>query len=203
MVQALLQSRAFWRLSLVYFGAVACNYGIGFWLPQIVKGFGLTNFATGWVVAIPFLIGTIGMVWYGRRSDATMERKWHCAIALLIAAIGIAASTLSDDLTVKMIALSVGAFGVFASLPLIWTLPTAFLSGAAAAAGIATINAIGNLSGFFGPFVMGWFKDNYGSFSGGLLAIAACSAVAMVIVLALGHDRHLERVPDGSRQPAE
>ena len=201
-MQALLNPRVL-GLSLVYFGAVACVYGVGFWLPQIVSGFGLSNFATGWVTAIPYLVATIGMVWYGRHSDATMERKWHCAVALAIAAFGIAISTAFADPSLKMLALSVGAFGVFATLPIVWTMPTAFLSGASAAAGIAAINAIGNLSGFAGPYVVGYIKDRTGSFTGGLLAIAACAAAGMVIVLILGHDRSLERVPAPDGRPAE
>jgi nitrate/nitrite transporter NarK len=123
-----------------------------------------------------------------------MERTWHAAIPFLIAAVGIAGSTLVDDPTLKMAALSVGAFGVFAVLPVFWTLPTAFLSGAAAAAGIAVINAIGNLAGFVGPFVMGWLKDATGGFSAGLWAISGAAVVAMVVVLLLHHDRRLERV---------
>ena len=82
-----------------------------------------------------------------------------------------------------------------ATLPVFWTLPTAVLSGSAAAAGIAVINSIGNLAGFFGPYAMGWIKDATGSFAGGLLLIAALAVLAMVVVLALGHDRALERVP--------
>ena len=194
-VQSLFNPRVL-ALSLVYFGAVACNYGIGFWLPQIVKAFGLSNAQTGFVTAIPYVVGTIGMVWWGRRSDRLMERKWHAAIALAIAAFGIAISTVLPDPTMKMIALSVGAFGVFGVLPVFWTLPTAFLSGAAAAAGIAAINSIGNLSGFAGPYAMGYIQKATGSFSGGLLLIAGCAAVAMVIVLLLGHDHSLERAPD-------
>ena len=182
-------------LSLVYFGAVATNYGTAFWLPQIVKGFGLSNLSTGFVTAIPYIVGTIGMVWWGKRSDANMERKGHAAIGLAFAAIGIGLSTLFDDPTLKMLMLCIGAFGVFAVLPVFWTLPTAFLSGAAAAAGIAVINSVGNLAGFFGPFVMGWLKDATGSFSAGLWAIAACAVVGMVIVLSLHHDTALEQAP--------
>ena len=189
-------------LALVYFGAVACNYGIGFWLPTIVKGFGLTTATTGWVTAIPYVVGTIGMVWYGRRSDAKHERTWHAAIALLIAALGIGISTAIDDPLFKMISLTIGAFGTFAVLPVFWTLPTAFLSGTAAAAGIALINALGNLSGFAGPFAMGWIKDQTGSFALGLLLIAACALGAMFIVVALGHNKELERAT-GRTQPAE
>jgi len=182
-------------LALVYFGLVACNYGVGFWLPQIVKGFGLTNAMTGWVTAIPYAVGAIFMVWYGRRSDSKIERKGHAAVALVIAAAGIAASTLTEDPTLKMLAFSFGACGVFGALPVFWTLPTAVLSGSAAAAGIAVINSIGNLSGFFGPYAMGWIKDATGSFTGGLLLIATLALIAMVIVLALGHNEALEKAP--------
>jgi MFS transporter, ACS family, tartrate transporter len=188
-------------LAVVYFGAVATNYGTGFWLPQIVKAFGLTNWETGLVSAIPYVIGTIGMVWWGRHSDRHMERKGHAAFALACAALGIALSTVVDSPTLKMIALSFAAFGVFGVLPVFWTFPTAFLSGASAAAGIAAINAIGNLSGFAGPFLMGWLKDVTGNFSAGLLLIAGFAVVAMIVVLLLHHDRALERAPE--RQPAE
>jgi D-galactonate transporter len=190
-------------LAVVYFGAVACTYGVGFWLPQIVKGFGLTSAATGWVTAIPYVVGTVGMVWWGRRSDSRHERKGHAAFALLMAVIGIAASTAFPDPVVKMALLSLAAFGTFAVLPVFWTLPTAFLSGSAAAAGIAIINALGNLSGFVGPFAVGWIRDATGSFSGGLLLIAAFAALAMVVVLMLGHNPALERAPKVGVQPAE
>ena len=173
-------------LALVYFGLVACNYGVGFWLPQIVKGFGLTNAMTGWVTAIPYAVGAIFMVWYGRRSDSKIERKGHAAVALVIAAAGIAASTLTEDPTLKMLAFSFGACGVFGALPVFWTLPTAVLSGSAAAAGIAVINSIGNLSGFFGPYAMGWIKDATGSFTWGLLALAGSVLSTGIIAVLIG-----------------
>jgi len=188
-------------LSVVYFGAVACNYGVGFFLPTIVKGFGLSNFMTGVVTAIPYVVGSVAMVWYARRSDEKMERKGHAAVALLIAALGLVGATMTEDPLLKMLAFSVSAFGVFSVLPVFWTLPTAFLSGPAAAAGIAIINSIGNLSGFAGPFAMGRIKDATGSFNMGLLLIAGFVLLAMVIVLALKHDSSLETAP--SRMPAE
>jgi D-galactonate transporter len=199
-VQTLMNPRVL-ALSLVYFGAVAANYGVGFWLPTIIKQFGLSIAATGWLTAIPYAVGAVCMVWYGRRSDAKMERKWHTATACLVAAVGIAASTLTSDPTLTVIAFTFGACGVFAVLPVFWTLPTAVLSGSAAAAGIAVINSIGNLSGFAGPFAMGWIKDATGSFNGGLLMIAGLVIIAMLIVLALGHDHTLERAP--GQHPAE
>jgi len=190
-------------LSLVYFGAVACNYGIGFFLPQIVKGFGLTNLQTGFVTAIPYIVGVFAIIYWGRRSDRMKERKGHAAFALAIATVCIAASTFLPDPTMKMIALSLAAFGVFGCLPVFWTLPTAFLSGAAAAGGIAIINAIGNLSGFVGPYLVGYIKDRTGGFEGGLLCLAAFGFIAMVIVLVLNHDSTLEQVPEGQVRAAE
>jgi ACS family tartrate transporter-like MFS transporter len=182
-------------LSLVYFGAVATNYGLSFFLPQIVKAFGLNTFLTTLVSATPYAVGVIGMVWWGRRSDRVIERRLHTAIPLFVAAAGIAASTVFDDPTLKMIALCVAGFGIFANLPVFWTLPTAFLSGAAAAAGIAVINSVGNLAGFAGPFAMGWIKDHTGSYTGGLLLLAALGLIAMGIVLVLGHREVTERAP--------
>ncbi len=182
-------------LSLVYFGAVATNYGLGFFLPQIVKGFGLSTFMTTIVSAVPYAVGTIAMVWFGLRSDRVAERRFHTAIPLFIAAAGIAGSTVLDDPTLKMISFCVAGFGIFACLPVFWTLPTAFLSGAAAAAGIAVINSIGNLAGFAGPFAMGWIKDHTGSYTGGLLLLAGLGLIAGGIVLSLKHDDRLERAP--------
>jgi len=195
-VQALIEPRVL-ALAIVYFGAVAANYGTAYWLPQIVKAFGVATWQNGLISAVPYIVGTIGMVWYGRRSDRHMERKGHAAVALAIAALGIGASALVDDPLLKMIALSIGAFGVFAVLPVFWTFPTAFLSGAAAAAGIAVINSIGNLAGFFGPFIMGWLRQATGNFAAGLLVIAAFALLAMVVVLLLRHDSALERAPAG------
>ncbi len=182
-------------LSYVYFGVVAANYGLSFFLPQIVKGFGMSNAQTGFITAIPYIIGVVGMVYWGRRSDRLVERKEHFALAALIAGGGIAVSTLIADPTGKMIALSIAGFGIFANLPVFWTLPTAFLSGSAAAGGIAIINSIGNLAGFAGPYVMGTIKDSTGSFTVGLLAIAAAAILAMVVALSLDHASELEKPP--------
>jgi D-galactonate transporter len=183
-------------LACVYFGVVASNYGLSFFLPQIVRDFGISFTATGFVTAIPYAVGTVGMVWWGRRSDRMRERKEHIGLAALVAGAGIAASTLIADPTGKMIALSIAGFGIFACLPVFWTLPTTFLSGAAAAGGIAIINSIGNLAGFVGPYVMGTIKDSTGSFTIGLLVIAALAILAMLIALSLPHDAELETLPE-------
>ncbi len=180
-------------LAFVYFGAVASNYSLGFFLPQIVKDFGLSFGWTGVVAAIPYVAGVVGMVYWGRHSDRTGERREHTALAALVAGGGIVASTLIDDPTGKMIAFTIGGFGIFAVLPVFWTLPTTFLSGTAAAGGIAIINSIGNLSGFAGPFVMGKMKDATGSYTVGLLAVAATVFLAMLVALSLPHEAQLEQ----------
>jgi MFS transporter, ACS family, tartrate transporter len=182
-------------IALIYFGANATNYGLSFFLPQIVKGFGLTNLETGFVTSLPYVVGVIAMLVWGRRSDRKLERKWHTAIALIIASGGIAASTLVNDPVLKMIALSIAGFGIFGCLPIIWTLPTAFLSGSAAAGGIAVVNSLGNLAGFFGPYAVGWIKDSTGSFSAGLICLSVAGLVGVVTVLLLRHDTVLEKAP--------
>jgi ACS family tartrate transporter-like MFS transporter len=193
--QALREPRVL-ALALVYFGAVAANYGITFWLPQIIQAFGgLTKFEIGLITALPYLVGTVSMVLWGRRSDRTMERKGHVAIPLAVAALGIALAGVAGDPVVRMAALTVAGFGVFSCLPIFWTLPAAFLSGASAAAGIAAINALGNLAGFAGPYAMGAIKDATGEFGAGLLVIAALALISMITVLLLRHNPALERVP--------
>ena len=188
-----------WRvltLALVYFGGVAAIYGLGFWLPQIVQSFGgLTKFQIGLITAIPYLVGTVTMVPWGRRSDRVMERKLHVAIPLVVAAAGLVLAGLVANPMLKMVLISIAAFGVFANMPVFWTLPAAFLSGAAAAAGIAIINSLGNLAGFVGPYAMGWIRDATGGFGGGLLLIGVLALVGAVAVMLLRHDTRLEHAP--------
>jgi MFS transporter, ACS family, tartrate transporter len=182
-------------LGLVYFGVVAANYGMSFWLPQIVKAFGLSNLETGFVTAVPYAVGAVAMVAWALRSDHARERKWHTAIPALIAAVGLASSTAAGNPVLEMAALSLAAVGIFAVLPCFWTLPTALLSGSAAAGGIALINSIGNLAGFVGPYAIGFIKDQTQSFAPGLIFIAILALLSFILVLLLGHDPALERHP--------
>ena len=198
--QALLNPKVL-ALSLVYFGAVATNYGLSFFLPQIVKAFGVSNFQAGLVAALPYVVGLVSIVMWGRRSDRKLERRFHLAFPLFVASAGIAISTALDNPTMKMAALSVAGFGIFGCLPVFWTFPAGFLSGAAAAGGIALINSIGNLAGFVGPYAMGRIKDVTGSYTGGLLSLSAAGFIAMIVVLAFQGDHALERVPGEQPTP--
>jgi MFS family permease len=170
--------------------------GISFFLPQIIKAFGLSNMQTGLVTAIPFAIGAAAMIWYGRRSDRLMERRSHCSIALLLTAIGLVAAAMLEDPYLRLASLCFASFGAFAVLPVFWAMPTAFLSGAAAAAGVAYINSIANLASFVGPFLTGWIKDATGSFTGGLILIAATQIIGAIAILCIEHDRGLEHAPE-------
>ncbi len=168
--------------------------GISFFLPQIVKAFGLTNMQTGLVSAIPFAVGAVSMILYGRRSDRLMERRSHCSIALLCTAIGLVAAAMLEDPYLRLASLCFASFGAFAVLPVFWAMPTALLAGAAAAAGVAYINSIANVASFVGPFLTGWIKDATGSFNGGLIVIAATQIVGAIAILCIDYDTSTEKV---------
>jgi MFS transporter, ACS family, tartrate transporter len=185
-----------WRviaLGLVYMGCNIPQYGLSFFLPQIVKAFGVSNLTAGFITAMPYLVGAIGMVAWGAHSDRTGERKWHAAIAFLFIIAGLGLASTTDDPAIKMLLLCVAGFGFFAVLPIFWTLPTAFLSGAGAAAGIAAVNSIGNLGGYFGPQAFGLLRDYTGADVTGLVFLAGCAFVGMVIVLLLGYNPAISR----------
>jgi ACS family tartrate transporter-like MFS transporter len=198
--EALLDKRVL-LLSLVYFGGTFSGYGIALFQPQIVHrlaaGFGMT----GLINAIPPVFGACAMVLWGRHSDRTGERPRHVAIGYFVGAVGLVATALMTDPVLTMTMLVIAAIGGGATGPTFWSLPTAMLSGAAAAGGIALINALGNLGGFFGPYVFGLIKDaTGGSFTFGLIALALGPIMSGTIVLMLGHDRRLEHIP--ARQTA-
>lgn len=182
-------------LGIAGYGIANQIYGMTYFLPQIVKQFGLTNMQTGLVSMIPFAIGAIGMIWYGKRSDRVLERRSHTVVTFMIAAVGLMAVGLSANPYWRMICLCFASFGVFAVLPVFWSMPTAFLSGAAAAAGVAYINSIANIAGFVGPFLMGWLRDISGNFDSGLLMIAVVCNIAAFAILCIHHDKEAELPP--------
>ncbi len=192
---ALLDKRVL-LLSLVYFGGTFSGYGIVLFQPQIVHrlaaGFGMT----GLINAIPYVFGACAMVLWGRHSDSTGERPWHVAIAYSVSATGLILTAMMTDPVLTMAMLVIASMGGSSTGPTFWSLPTAMLSGTAAAGGIALINALGNLGGFFGPYVFGLIKDaTGGSFTVGLVTIAMGPIMSALIVVKLGHDRRLEHIP--------
>jgi ACS family tartrate transporter-like MFS transporter len=179
-------------LSLIYFGFVAALYGMQFWLPQMVKAFGFSNAQTGFVTAVPYLFGTVAMILWARHSDATRERVMHVGAPLLLTAVALGVCGYMDNPYVTMVALTVAAIGIFGTFAVFWTLPTAWLSGTAAAGAIALINSIGNLAGFGGPYLIGWVKEATGSTSTGLLVLAVLPLIGGLMVFLGGHETKAE-----------
>ena len=176
-----------WILSAAYFGFIMGLYGVGFWLPSLVKASGVANTTTiGFLTAIPYAAAVACMIWTSRNSDRTGERRWHIAIPALAGAIGLVASTLVPQTPLwAIVTLTIATMGILTGLAQFWCLPPAFLGGAAAAAGIALINSVGNLAGFVSPFIVGWIKQVTGSTNNGLFVIAASLIVGGVIVLSM------------------
>jgi ACS family tartrate transporter-like MFS transporter len=171
-------------LSLAYFGTSAGLYTIGFWAPLIVKGLGFSVLGTGFLVAIPNLIAVVGMVLWSRNSDRTGERYWHAAVACLIGAVGMGvAAGAGTSATLAIVGLSLTAFGVSAAKPPLWSLPTTFFAGTAAAASIGLINSLGTLGGFAGPYMIGATNGTGGHFSRGLYLVGGTLIVSAVTIL--------------------
>lgn len=193
LIRTLVSSRVL-ILSACYFGVVFGLYGVILWIPQIFARSGIAAGSVGAAVAIPYAFAAIAMVWWSRRSDRLQERVWHIAAASLVAFTGLCASAaLADSPILSVVAISIGAAGTLAIVPIFWTMPAAILSGAAAAGAIALINAIGNIGGFAGPFLIGWIKDATGSFAGGLLVVAAGVLTTGIIALGLSTDKSAGR----------
>ena len=191
-LQSMLDPRVI-ALGCVYMALNIPQYGLSFFLPQIVKEFGVSNVQAGFITAIPYAVGGIAMILWGLHSDKTGERVWHCIIPFIAMLVGLGLAAMIADPTLKMVAICIAAWGFFAILPVFWTLPTAFLSGAGAAAGIAAVNSIGNLGGYFGPQVFGYLKDQTGGTSASLIFLACSAAVGIVLVYMLGHNPALEK----------
>jgi MFS transporter, ACS family, tartrate transporter len=172
-------------LALIYFGTSAGLYTLGVWAPQIIKQFGLSSLQVGFLNALPASAAVVAMVLWARHSDRTGERTWHVVLACLLAAAGLAFAGLATGVVTVLVALALVNIGISSAKPPLWSMPTLFLSGPAAAAGIATINSIGNLGGFVGPAMIGWIKDQTGSFVGGLYCVAGLLVLSAVLTLLL------------------
>jgi MFS transporter, ACS family, tartrate transporter len=168
-------------LSAIYLMSVTANYGIVFFMPQIVKGIGLSNMMTGVMSSVPYIVGTIGLIAWGWSSDRNKERRWHLIVASIVGAFGLAFAAWSGASYWALLGMSAATVGIYGSRAAFWPMPSLFLTGTAAAGAIAMINAVGNLGGYFGPFIVGWIKDSTGKFEAGLYFLAACSLMCAVI----------------------
>ena len=174
-------------LCVCYFGVEIGLYGVIFWVPQIFHDAGFAEASLGFLVAIPYGIAAIAMAWWCRHSDRRSERVGHISAAAVVAFLGLASSAyLQRAPILSIVAITAGAAGTLSILPIFWTLPATVLKGAPAAGAIALVNALGNIGGFVGPYVIGWVRNSTGKFSLGLLTVAACVLLTGILVPLVG-----------------
>jgi ACS family tartrate transporter-like MFS transporter len=182
-----------WLLGLIIFACQCGSYGLTLWIPQIVQGLsGYSNFTVSMISALPYTAAAVGMILIGASSDRSGERFLHIAIPSAVAAVGFVASAYFTSPLPGMLALTVAAVGDLGTRGPFWALPTRFLAGSAAAAGIGLINTFGSLGGFVGPYAVGFIRDRTGGFAGGLVFLAALLALASVAAVSLRGARVLK-----------
>jgi ACS family tartrate transporter-like MFS transporter len=169
-------------LALNYLGIVTASLGMLIFIPQIIKSLGgYSNMTVGWLTMIPYICGAVAMVAWGRISDRMNERRWNLFIACVFSAIGLAIAGMTMGTWWALVGMSIAAMGFYGSKGPFFAMPPMFLSGAGLAAGIAWVNSIGNLGGFFGPWYVGVMKDLTGSYAGGLYGLALLGLVAAIV----------------------
>ena len=176
-----------WHLSFCYLCYVCALYGLGLWLPQLLRALSkvISNTQIGLISMIPYACGIIAMTLVAKRSDKTLERRYHVAIPLAISAVSLVAVTMTTDLWLSLTYICIATAGIYAFVGTFWTLPNIFLSEGTAAVGIAIINSVGNLGGFCGPYAVGFIKDATGSTTGGIYFLAVFSLLGAFAVLAI------------------
>lgn len=176
-----------WLLCLILFGIVMGSYALGFWQPTIIRGTGIHDPLTiGLLTMIPYSVALVSMILTGRHADQTRERRFHVIVPEIIAALGFTICAFNgNNPLLSMIGLTLAVGGVVTALPMFWALPTAFLGGAGAAAGIALINCTGNLAGFVSPTIIGWLTTVTHTITSGLLLVACSLLLSAVLILGL------------------
>ncbi|KAF1058437.1 MFS transporter [Burkholderia gladioli] len=184
-VGAVFGSARVWLLCLILFGIVMGSYAIGFWQPTIIRNSGVADpFMVGLLTVIPYACALVAMLLVGRHADRTRERRWHVGAPALLAAAGFCLCAFGgNSLMLAMIGLTLATVGVICALPMFWALPTSFLGGTGAAAGIALINSTGNLAGFVSPAAIGWLKTQTHTLSSGLYLVAGTLTLSALLIV--------------------
>jgi ACS family tartrate transporter-like MFS transporter len=193
-------------LSLNYLGIVTASLGMLIFIPQMIKSLGsFSNMTVGWLTMIPYICGGIAMVVWGRISDRMNERRWNLFLACVLSTIGLGLAGLTMGTWWALVGMSIAAMGFYGSKGPFFAMPPMFLSGTALAAGIAWINSIGNLGGFFGPWYVGAMRDLTGNFSGGLYGLALLGLIASIVCALFLHipNRRASAELGGVQQAAE
>jgi MFS transporter, ACS family, tartrate transporter len=169
-------------LALNYLGIVTASLGMLIFVPQMIKSLGdYSNMTVGWLTMIPYTCGAIAMVVWGRISDHMNERRWNLFIGCVFSTVGLVIAGMTMGTWWALVGMSIAAMGFYGSKGPFFAMPPMFLSGAGLAAGIAWINSIGNLGGFFGPWYVGVMKDLTGSYAGGLYGLALLGLIAAIV----------------------
>jgi MFS family permease len=186
-VMGALKSPRVWLLGLAYFCIASAIYIASFWMPTLIKQLGVSDpLHIGWLTTIPYSVAIVAMVLNNASADRHRERRWHTAIPCLFTAAGLALCATPDyGLVIAMMALTLAAAGASTAQASFWSLPSTFLTGAAAAAGIALVNSLGNIAGMASTSLVGWLTDLTGSPSSSLYLFAALLVAGAVIVLRL------------------
>ncbi|KUR59210.1 MFS transporter [Bacillus safensis] len=176
-----------WYLALIYFVYTAGTLGVGYWMPQIIKGLSsyLSNTQIGFIATIPYIIASIVMNYWSRRSDRTGERRMHTALPLLVAGLTLLSVGMVSNPFIAMVFITISLAAMYCFKGPFWSLPTMILSPATVAVGIAVINSIGSLGGFVGPYAVGWLKDATGKMQAGLIFLSIILIIAFILVLAM------------------
>ena len=182
----MLADKRIWIFMIPDFSIVIGLYGMGLWMPQMIKGLGFSNLETGFVVALPYIVAMVAMVLAGMSSDRSGERVRHVAGAAFLGALGLMGSVLVHGPVMIILCFCLAAAGIYAALAVFWTLPTAILRGMAAAGGLALLNSVANLGGYFGPDLMGRLKELTGDYVLGMEVLAGFLAFAGISVLLIG-----------------
>jgi MFS transporter, ACS family, tartrate transporter len=169
-------------LALNYVGIVTASLGMLIFIPQMIKSLGdYSNMTVGWLTMIPYTCGAIAMVVWGRISDRMNERRWNLFIGCVFSTVGLVIAGMTMGTWWALVGMSIAAMGFYGSKGPFFAMPPMFLSGAGLAAGIAWINSLGNLGGFFGPWYVGVMKDLTGSYAGGLYGLALLGLIAAIV----------------------
>jgi ACS family tartrate transporter-like MFS transporter len=172
-------------LTAIGFAFTLGSYGVGIWLPQILKSHGLSNLEVGFVAAIPYLVTTIAMLVWADLIDRSGKKILNLAVACVLGAVGLGSAVMLNSLWAGLAAVTVALVGTICARTIFWTIPVRFLTGAAAAGGLAFINSVGAIGGFCGPYLVGWLKDSTNSFTAGLLGMAVVMGVSVLLTLSL------------------
>ena len=189
-------------LAFIYFANTTANLGLAFFLPQILKSLGLSDMQTGLMTSVPYIVGTLGILVFGYVSEKYKERRWTLFAALALTGFGLIAAGLMTGSLLAVIVMAIAAVGIYGTKAPFWPLPSMFLTGSAAAGGIALINSVGNLGGFVGPTMVGWIREVTGSFEAGLYFLGGLALVAAILTLVVVNARFGEARRTGARPQA-